>query len=137
MAIHGRRGKVLIGSTEVLSVSSFSYEASADQVDVTAMGDTSKQYLTGLADGSGSIEARLITDDFGAAEGQGGLYTAFAAGTQATLVLILDEDVTTGEFVGLSGTTAVINGFSVNQSFDDAINVTFSFQGTLLPYSGA
>jgi len=137
-AIHGRKGKVIIGTgtTQVLSVYAFSYDASADQVDVTAMGDTSKSYLTGLADGSGTIEARLNATDFATTDGQGAMYAAFAAGSQVELDLILDSDVTTGEFVGLSGSTAVINNFSINQSFDDSVSVSFGFQGTLVPYSG-
>ena len=134
--LHGKKGLVKIGESTVAAVSSFSYDETADSIDATAMGDTSKNYLGGLRDGSGSIEARYESTDYASAKGQGDLLAALEAGTGVIVDLQLDSDVTSGEFAGLSGDTAIINSFSFSQGFDDVVTVTFGFQGTLSHYSG-
>jgi hypothetical protein len=55
MRYHGKKGSVKIGGTAVLSLSSWTYDAATDKSDVTAFGDTNKQYVTGLPDVKGSL----------------------------------------------------------------------------------
>jgi hypothetical protein len=57
MRYHGKTGKVSIGTpaVQVLSLNSWSLSAATDKVDVTAFGDTNKQYVQGLPDLKGSV----------------------------------------------------------------------------------
>lgn len=137
--IHGRSGSFTVGAVLVSGVSSFSYDETTDSVDATAMGDASKQYLGGLRDGSGTIEARLVTGDFtSGGTGQGDLLVALAAGTEVSVALDIGSPLPAdGEVTGYTG-SVIVNSFAHSQSFDDVINITFGFQGTLDPsYSGA
>lgn len=135
--ILGRRGVVKVSGNTIAGVSSFSYSEKADSIDATVMGDTGKVYLTGLPDGSGTVECRFVNTDYAATgEGQGTALGVLKTGTQVTLQLIADSAVTTGEFVGLSGSTCVITSYDYNQSYDGIPTCTFGFQGVLTKYSG-
>jgi len=128
--IHGRKGSVTISGQTVAAVTAFSYEESADQVETTSMSDTSKQYETGLVDGSGTIECRFDYEDYDAEDGQGTGLDALRAGTSVAVVLTPSSEVSSGEFITLSG-SAVVTSYSYSQSFDDAITCSFGFQGVL------
>ena len=58
---HGKTGRIYVSTTgtgaavAVISQSTWSISLSRDQVEVTAFGDTNKQYVTGLPDVSGSF----------------------------------------------------------------------------------
>ena len=58
MRYHGKTGSVSIGSpaVPVLSLNKWSLNAATDKVDVTAFGDTNKQYVLGLANVEGEIK---------------------------------------------------------------------------------
>jgi len=131
--IHGRSGVVTIGTEEISGVTSFSYDVTADSTDATAMGDPAKEYLGGLKDGSGTVEMRLVPEDFQAsATGQGDLYDALSDGTGVTLTLEVGNTGETGDLTGYTG-SVIVNSFAHSQSFDDVVNITFGFQGLLDP----
>lgn len=136
--IHGRSGTVTVGGVTVSGVTSFSYDVSADSADATAMGDSGKQYLGGLKDGSGTVEMRLVQEDFtSGSSGQDALYDALTDGTGVAIVLNVGGSPASGEIESYTG-TPIINSFAHSQSFDDTVNITFGFQGLLEPsYSGA
>lgn len=58
---HGRSGRLYAaiasgGTAEPIpSISSFSLDSSTDRIDVTAFGDTTKQYVAGLPDATGDF----------------------------------------------------------------------------------
>lgn len=58
---HGRRGVVYMSATgtgdavNVISLNAWNLDFTTDKVDVTAFGDTNKQYVQGLKDVSGAI----------------------------------------------------------------------------------
>lgn len=133
--MHGRKGVVSISGITIAKVTAFNYEEKADSVDATAMGDSAKSYETGLSDGSGTIDCLFLATDYSATTGQGVALAALKAGTSVTLNLKGASDVSSGQFVGLSG-TAVVNSYSYNQSFDDTAKCSFGFQGVLVKYTG-
>lgn len=59
--IHGRNGRLLVGSTSgadaslISYVTNFELNQSTDKTDVTAFGDTTKTYVAGLPDAQGSF----------------------------------------------------------------------------------
>lgn len=124
---HGRRGVVTIGASALGSVSAFTYEESADSVEATAMGDTTKQYEAGLVEGSGTVDCRFDPSD----TEQEGLFDDLRAGTTVVLKLEFNSaNATTGEIGSLDG-SVILTSYSLNQSFDDTVNVSFAFRGAL------
>lgn len=66
--IHGRRGRIYLGiasdsaTAEPLPfIATWQINHSSDKADVTAMGDSNKTYVAGLADASGSFSGFLDT----------------------------------------------------------------------------
>lgn len=109
-----------IGGVLVASITSWTLDISTDRVDVTAFGDTNKQYVQGLPDYSGSFEGWWDTSDLSLLE------TALA-GTQVTLRLVPSSDDATQYFEGSAFLDA-----SVATSATGAVSVsgTFAAAGT-------
>lgn len=67
--LHGRNGRVYLSATTggtavpVVSLNSWSNDFAVDQADATCFGDTTKVYLAGLPDASGSFSG--LYDDAG------------------------------------------------------------------------
>ena len=111
MATHtGSEGTIKVGSDTVGELRSFSLETTAETIEDTSMGDSSRTYKTGLKAFSGS--ASVFWDE--ADTGQ----IALVVGTEVTLNLY-PEGATTGDkyFTG----SAIIIGKTVNSSFDGMV----------------
>ena len=54
-AHHGRDGAIFIGANQVGEVTAWSYNENGDELEVAAMGDTEKRFLTGLIDAGGQF----------------------------------------------------------------------------------
>jgi hypothetical protein len=52
---HGNDGKVYSGSNQIGHVQSWTYDETVDAVDGSGMGDTSRDWKTGINDGAGSV----------------------------------------------------------------------------------
>lgn len=89
MRHHGKKGTVKIGSpaTLVLSLNKWSLDLATDKADVTAFGDTNKQYVQGLPDLKGSV-AGWFDDQ------EDALFTAADATAPVALELMPDSSVT-------------------------------------------
>ena len=112
---HGKSGTVTFGAA-VLNVINFSFDATADVAETTAMADTYKGYVAGYKDWTAVVECRLDT-----------------AGVDPDLVTdlggsaSLDLDTVTGKHY--SG-TAICTNVGVNQPYDGVPTVTYNFQGS-------
>ncbi len=121
MATHaGSEGTVKSGSNTVAEIRSFSLEESADTIEDTTMGDTSRTYLTGLKTFSGSVDVFWDETD---TNGQ----VSFAVGASVTLN-VYPEGATSGDTY-YSG-TAIVTGRTITSSFDGMVEASFSLQGT-------
>ena len=121
MATHkGSEGTVKVGSNAVAEVRSFTIDESADTLEDTSMGDTSRTYKPSLTSFSGSVDVFWDETD---TTGQG----ALTIGAEVTLNLYPEGD-TTGDTY-LTG-SAIVTGVSVNSSFDGLVESSISFQGT-------
>lgn len=92
--ISGKNGRVLMDQTgavpgtpvQVAAITSFTINLTTERFDVTAMGDTNRQYVTGLPDYQGDFNATYDTADLNVIE-------SALAGTPVTLKLIPDNSV--------------------------------------------
>lgn len=113
---HGRKGNLYVAITSggalvrVASLTSWSVEFSTDKEEVSAMGDTNKQYVAGLPDASGDLEG--IWDD----AGTWSLYTAATDGLPRAFILYPTSDTTAAKISG-----DAYFDYSVEGSVDGAI----------------
>ena len=121
--ISGRAGNVVLSGDTVGYITSWSYDAAADEIEVTAMNDDGKQYVGGLTDGSGAIEARF---DYSGTS-QDVALDILEAGTQVSLALY----PLSGGTHYLSGSSVVITSYGISASYSDAMNVSFGYRGKL------
>jgi predicted secreted protein len=124
MATHtGSEGTVKVGTagsdTAIAEIRSFSIEETADTLETTSMGDSSRTYVASLKQFTGSIDVFWDETNTG---GQ----TALTAGASVTLNLY-PEGATSGDTY-YSG-TAIVTGRTINSTFDGLVEMTISVQG--------
>jgi predicted secreted protein len=124
MATHtGSEGTVKVGTagsdTEIAEIRSFSIEETADTLETTSMGDSSRTYVASLKQFTGSIDVFWDETNTG---GQ----TALTVGASVTLNLY-PEGATSGDTY--YGGTAIVTGRTINSTFDGLVEMTISVQG--------
>jgi len=120
MAIHkGSEGTVKGGSNAIANIRSYSIEESADTLEQTIMGATSRAYVASLSTFSGSVDVYWDETD---TSGQG----ALTIGAEVTLNFYPEGD-TSGDtyYTG----TAIVTGITRSASFDGNIEASISVQG--------
>ena len=112
MATHaGSEGTVKSGSNAIAEIRSYSLEETADTLEDTTMGDSSRTYLPSLKTFSGSVDVFWDETD---TTGQG----SFSVGSAVTLAIYPEGD-TTGYPV-YSG-SAIVTGKPNTGSFDGRV----------------
>lgn len=120
MAVHkGSEGTVKVGSNAIANIRSYSIEESADTLEQTVMGNTSRAYVASLSTFSGSVDVYWDETD---SSGQG----ALTIGAEVTLNFYPEGD-TAGDtyYTG----TAIVTGITRTASFDGNIEASISVQG--------
>jgi hypothetical protein len=120
---HGRSGLIHIATVAAGHVTSWSYSETAEEVEITEMGDTAKSYQAGLRDGTFNFEGYWDPADAGLED----FDDAFAAGTAVT-VTVYPTGVTTAGAPTISGSLTV-NNKEINSGVDQMITVKFSGRG--------
>ena len=120
MATHtGSEGTIKVGSDTVGELRSFSLESTAETIEDTSMGDTSRTYKVGLKTFTGT--ASVFFDETDTAQ------NALVAGAEITLN-VYPEGASSGDTY-YSG-SAIVTGRTINSSFDGMVEAEISFQGT-------
>lgn len=127
--LSGNDGSIVLGSTTLAAVRSFSVEMTADTVEKTVMGNDTRQYLKGLSSFSGSADIYFDPSEFDGAEATfNGTNASNAVGDSGiTFKGYLDQDATND--IAFQG-TIFVTGYTVNSSFDGMVEASISFQGT-------
>lgn len=121
MATHaGSEGTVKVGANAIAEIRSYTVTETADTIEDTSMGDSSRTYLPSLKTFSGSIECFWDETD---TNGQ----VALAVGSSVTLNFYPEGSSTGDKYY--SG-TAIVTGLTVTASFDGMVEASFTFQGT-------
>jgi len=133
MAIVGNAGVVKYGDDTVAEVRSYSIELTADTIETSNMGDTSRQYVKGLSAFSGTADVYWDPTHFATAgagddanvDWDGSIQGA--VGTAGTTLEVYPEGVSDGsKWAG----SVIITGYSISGSFDGLVEASVSFQGT-------
>jgi hypothetical protein len=121
MATHaGSEGTVKSGSDAIAEIRSYSLEETADTLEDTTMGDSSRTYLPSLKTFSGSVDVFWDETD---TTGQG----SFDVGASVTLAIYPEGDTTGDTYYSGS---AIVTGKTITGSFDGMVEATFTLQGT-------
>ena len=115
----GSAGVVKAGGNAIGEIRSFTVDQTADTVEDTAMGDTTRSYKATLNTFTASIDA--LFDDTDTAQ------TAMTIGSSLAF-LFQPEGSGSGAFQ-LSG-SGIVTGISQTQSFDGLVERSFTVQGT-------
>jgi len=120
MAVHkGSEGTVKVGSNAIANIRSYSIEESADTLEQTVMGNTSRAYAASLSTFSGSVDVYWDETD---TSGQG----ALTIGAEVTLNFYPEGDASGDTYY--TG-TAIVTGITRTASFDGNIEASISVQG--------
>jgi len=120
-AFTGHNGGVSVGANVVAEVKSFSVEETAEPLDATAMGDSTREFLSpNLTQWSGQLEAHY---DPGDTNGQG----ALTVGTTVSLTLFPVQNSTGNE--QLAG-SAIITSVGQASAVNEVVSRTIQFQGS-------
>lgn len=121
MAIHkGQEGTVKVGANDIVAIRSYSLEETADTLDKTVLGDTSRTFLASLTQFSGSVDVYWDETD---TTGQG----ALTVGAEVTLNVYPEGDAVGDTYY--TG-TAIVTGVTRSASFDGLIEASITVQGT-------
>ena len=116
----GSEGTVKSGANAIAEIRSYTITETADVLEDTSMGDTSRTYLSSLKTFTGSIDCFWDETD---TSGQ----LTLDPGSSVT-INIYPEGSTSGDtyYTG----TVLITEKSITASFDGMVEASFSFQGT-------
>jgi predicted secreted protein len=120
MATHtGSEGTIKVATTVVGELRSYSLEQTADTIEDTSMGDTSRTYKSALKGWSGS--ASLFFDEADAGQ------LLLVLGTSIALK-VYPEGASSGDkyYYG----DAIITGSNISASFDGMVEAEITFTGT-------
>ena len=120
MANHtGSEGTVHVGTSAIAEIRSYSVSESADTIEDTVMGDTSRTYKSSLKSFTGSVDVYWDETD---TTGQG----ALTVGSEVT-IKFYPEGATSGDTY-YSG-SAIVTGLTINGSFDGMVDPSITVQG--------
>ena len=121
MANHtGSEGTVHVGSTPIAEIRSYSVTETADTIEDTTMGDTSRTYKSSLKSFTGSVDVYWDEAD---TSGQ----QALSVGSEVT-IKFYPEGSTTGDTYMYG--SAIVTGKTVTASFDGMVEASITIPGT-------
>lgn len=118
---HGKDGVIQVGANAIASVVSWDYSEEVELIDKSAMGDTSKTYLSGMTDGGGTVECLFDPDD---TDGQ----NAFVVDADITLNLY-PEGAVTDDFAWTG--TVRVQSIAYSGNKDGVPTCTFTYKNAL------
>jgi predicted secreted protein len=116
----GSEGTVHVGTTAVAEIRSYSISETADTIEDTTMGDSSRTYKSSLKSFSGSVDVFWDETD---TQGQG----ALTVGSEVTIKFYPEGSATGDTYLYGS---AIVTGKTVNGSFDGMVEASITVQGT-------
>ena len=120
MAVHkGSEGTVHVGTDAVAEIRSYNIDETADVIESTSLGDTSKTFEASTTSFSGSID--VFWDETDTAQ------IALSVGSSVT-IKFYPEGASTGDkyYHG----TAIVTGVSITANNDSLVEASISIQGS-------
>lgn len=125
----GNAGAIKINGAAVAEVRSYSIEMTADTIEQTVMGDSTRQYVKGLSTFSGNADVYWDPAHFTGTNNLDGEIFAAVGDSGTTLAIYPEGDVGVGTDKILEG-NIIVTGYTITGNFDGMIEASISFQGT-------
>lgn len=125
----GNAGAIKINGAAVAEVRSYSIEMTADTIEQTVMGDSTRQYVKGLSTFSGTADVYWDPAHFTGTNNIDGEIFAAVGDSGATLAIYPEGDVGVGTDKVMEG-NIIVTGYTITGNFDGMIEASISFQGT-------
>jgi predicted secreted protein len=120
MATHtGQEGLIRIGTTTIGELRSYTLDQTADTIEDTSLGDTTRTYKAGLKAFAGS--ASLFFDEADAGQ------ILIVVGTEISIKFYPEGNTTGDKFYEGS---AIVTGYNISASFDGLVEAEMTFTGT-------
>jgi len=120
MATHtGSEGLIRIGTTTVGELRSYTLDQTADTIEDTSLGDTTRTYKAGLKAFAGS--ASLFFDEADAGQ------LLIVVGTEISIKVYPEGNTAGDKFYEGS---AIVTGYNISASFDGMVEAELTFTGT-------
>jgi predicted secreted protein len=120
MATHtGQEGLIRIGTTTIGELRSYTLDQTADTIEDTSLGDTTRTYKAGLKAFAGS--ASLFFDEADAGQ------ILIVVGTEIAIKFYPEGNTAGDKFY--EG-TAIVTGYNISASFDGLVEAEMTFTGT-------
>ena len=117
----GQNGVVSVGGSNIAEVRGFTLDQTSDTIDASAMGDTYKEYKTGMIDASGSMD--LLFDTSHSTD----IVADMINQAQVAVVLYPGGDTAGLQSISFS---ALLTGFNMESTMDDMVTASATFQVT-------
>jgi len=118
--VSGNNGEVKIGSSAVAEVKSFDLTETNNVIEDTAMTDTSKTFVAGTSEASGTVTCHFDRTDSSGQE-------AMTVGASVTMNLYPEGDTTGNREITFS---ALITSVGVSETINDIVERSFGFTVT-------
>jgi len=124
-ALQGKNAAVKNGANTIAEMDEWTFTPSIAMHEKSKFGDSAKNFLTGLVDGTISLKGRHDQTD---TLGQAALWTAFLAGTTVTIYMETDATGNHGYTV-----TALIKDLQIKAAVAGLVDITINLQADGLP----
>lgn len=132
-SLTGNAGVIKINGEAVAEVRSYSIELTQDSIEKTVMGDSSRTYLAGLSQFSGTADVYWLEEHFAtsASSGDGkndldALIQGDVGASHVALTIYPEGESAGNNWDG----NIIVTGYTVNASMDGMIEASISFQGS-------
>ena len=130
--LSGNDGQVVVGSTTVAAVRSFSVELSADTIETSVMGLDARTYIKGMSSWSGSADIYFDPSEFDTAEATFNPCkdaSGNIVGGAPVAVKFYVREAADSTDVAFTG-NVIVTGYTVNSSMDGLVEASISFTGS-------
>lgn len=134
-AIRGNSGVLQLEATVVAQITSFTLDTTQDTAETSAMGSTSRTYISTMQSYSGSADFILEGGSETAQHDAIAALEVFSDDGEPAAILLYPEGDRTGDSppvygdIEISG-NVIVTGYSITGSFDGVVTGSLTFQGT-------
>ena len=123
----GQNGSMSIAGSAVAEITSFTIDHTVNTIESSSMGDSYRQYKTGMNEWSGSADVLYDGTSIQAMWTAGTVAGNGSGGTEVALLAYPGGD--TAGFPSITG-NIIVTGLSVSSEMEGMVTASISFQGT-------
>ena len=124
----GNDGSIVVGSTTLAAVRNFSIDITADTIETSVMGQSTRSYVKGMSTYSGSADIYFDPSEFSGAAATFNPTSGSVGSAPISGKFYLDQDAT--DDIVFYANSMIVTGYTVNSTMDGMVEATIAFQGS-------